>query len=66
MGNLNEIIEDMMKKPPLGPDDKFRFYCTACGACCYDPEGITLSPGDIYREPSSLRSHPKNLWRNTH
>lgn len=61
MGNLNEIIEDMMKKPPLGPDDKFRFYCTACGACCYDPEGITLSPGDIYRGAKFLEITPKEF-----
>ena len=45
----DEIILEMMKNPPLGPDDKFRFYCTACGDCCYDPEGIVLSAGDVFR-----------------
>lgn len=44
-----EMIKNMMNRPPLGPDDKFRFHCTACGDCCYDPEGIILSAGDIYR-----------------
>ena len=45
----NEMIEKMLRTPPLGPDDKFRFYCTACGDCCYNPEGIILAPSDIYR-----------------
>jgi len=44
------MIAEMTKQTPMkSPDDKFRFACTACGNCCYDPEGIILSASDIYR-----------------
>lgn len=54
-----EIIDETLKKPPLGPDDKFRFWCTACGKCCCNSEGIILSPSDIFRGSKYLGLTPE-------
>lgn len=52
--NREETIEKMLSNPPLGPDGKFRFWCTACGKCCCNSEGVILSSDDIFRAAKFL------------
>lgn len=63
MSRRDEIIEETAKKPPMGPDDKFRFWCTACGKCCCNAEGIILSPSDIFRGAKYLGLTPKEFTK---
>lgn len=62
MNSREEMIEELLKKPALGPDDKFRFWCTACGECCSHTEGVILEPGDIYRASKYMGITPKEFF----
>lgn len=47
----------------LGPDDTFKFACTACGSCCFDID-VMLNPMDVYMMARSkmARNTYKVLW----
>lgn len=47
----------------LGPEDTFKFSCTACGSCCFDID-VMLNPMDVYMMARSkmARNTYKVLW----
>lgn len=56
---VKEMIKEQMGRDVdvLGPDDTFKFTCTACGACCTNrAKGgeIILSPYDIFQLAKGL------------
>ena len=45
----------------LSLDSTFRFHCTKCGDCCRNREDIILSPRDLYRLATELKSDTKSV-----
>ena len=45
----------------LSLDSNFRFHCIKCGDCCRNREDIILSPRDLYRLATELKSDTKSV-----
>ena len=54
-------VQDYLKLPKLGMDDKFEFSCNGCGKCCRNREDILLTPLDLFKIAKFLNKPIKDV-----
>ena len=54
----------LFKENKIGLEDKFDFKCTGCGKCCYNVDGITLTPYDLFHMAAELKISVEDIINN--
>ena len=47
-------IYQNLEKIKIGVDELFRFHCRMCGQCCFNQEGIIMTPRDLFHAAGIL------------
>jgi len=56
-----KIVDDLLKKKQLKPNDTFQFKCTACGKCCWNID-VLINCYDMIRIRNGLKLSTKEIF----